>query len=125
MIHPGLYTVGVTSKLGHAKASLPAVIAKGSHSDFRPGRVACPAIAQYSAQQVVTIGKDVSLNHDLLAYGTLNGKAASVDDWLYPFNNHSFPPCVRVHTASFSRTSLSKRHAKRDRELYPAQLSRP
>jgi hypothetical protein len=53
----------------------------------------------------VAIGKDVSLNHDLLVDGALNGKTASVDDWLYPLNNHSFPPCVRVHTASFPRTS--------------------
>src|SRR5512132_2119097 len=98
MVHPSLYGVGVASKLGHTKASLPAVIAQGSHGDFRPDCFACPAIAQHSAQQIVTIGKDVSLNHDLLADGALNGKTASVDGWLYPLNNHSSPPRVRVHT---------------------------
>ena len=116
MVHPSLDTVGVTSKLGHAKAPLPAVIAQRSHGDFRPDRVACPAIAQYSVQQVVTIGKDVSLNHDLFADGAFNGKTASVDGWLYPFNNHSSPPRVRVHTASSPRTLLSKHHARCDRE---------
>ena len=100
MVHPSLDTVEVTSKLGHAKAPLPAVIAQGSHGDFRPDRIACPTIAQHSAQQVVTISKDVSLNHDLLADGALDGKTASIDGWLYPLNNHSSPPGVRVHTAS-------------------------
>src|SRR5262252_9094894 len=77
MVHPSPDTVRVTSKLGHAKAPLPAVIPQGSHRDFRPDRVACPAIAQHSAQQVMTICKDVSLNHDLLAEGALNGKTAA------------------------------------------------
>jgi hypothetical protein len=53
----------------------------------------------------VTIGKDSSLNHNILTDGAFNGKAASVDGWLYPLNNHSSLPGVRVHTASFRRTS--------------------
>jgi hypothetical protein len=64
----------------------------------------------------VTIGKDVGLNHDLLADSALNRKTASIDDWLYPLNYHSSPPRIRVHTASFPSYLLSKRHAKRDKE---------
>ena len=86
-------------------------------------------MAQHSAQQVVTISKDVSLNHDLLADGALNGKTASIDGWLYPLDNHSSPLGVRVHTASSLCTLLSKRHAKCDREdsgeRWPTHVSHP
>jgi shikimate kinase len=49
----------------------------------------------------MTIGKDVSLNHDLVADGALDRKTASVNGGLYPLDNNASQSSVRVHTASF------------------------
>src|SRR5262249_47141383 len=112
IVQPGLYAISVVSKLGHTKASLPAVIAYGNHDTFCPARFTCPAIAQHSAQQVMAIGKDIRFNYHLLTYGAVNGKSAGDLGWLDPLNNHSSPPRFRIHTASFPPHLLSKRHAK-------------
>jgi hypothetical protein len=97
------------AEVGDGERALPAIIAERPHRALAPLRFILAPIEEHGRERVVAVGKDVGLDHDLVAERALGGVAPAVDLGLDVFDDDPATTVVwQLHRDTRARLARSR-----------------